>query len=148
MRASDADRQRAIDELRRHCAAGRIDVDEFAARIEAVHTAVTLDDLEAIRADLPMMRVAEPAGGGGVWAKPGGPGGRPSTNTSLVTGDAEGDDGAPARRMAALLIAVLSVLVVFAAIGMAFFAEWVWAVMLLIGWAAGVVQGRAIRRPR
>ena len=35
MRASDADRQRVVEELRRHCSAGRLDVDAFAARVEA-----------------------------------------------------------------------------------------------------------------
>jgi hypothetical protein len=144
MRASDSDRQRTIDELRRHCAAGRIDVDEFAARIEAVHAAVTMEDLDAIRADLPMMRVAEPGGGGGVWAKAGG---RPST--SLVTGDQEVTETATTTaRLVALMIAVVSVFLVLAVIGLAFASEWVWALMLFIGWAAGVVQGGAIRRRR
>lgn len=134
MRASDADRQRAIAELRRHCAAGRLDVDEFAARIDAVHAAVTIEDLEAIRADLPMMRVAEPSGVGGVWAAGGPmpPAGRP--------GD-EGADG-PAGRLAAVIIAVVTVAVVLGALGLALASEWGWALMLLVGWAVGVVQGR------
>ena len=29
MRVSDVDRERAVEELRRHCAAGRLDVDEY-----------------------------------------------------------------------------------------------------------------------
>ena len=143
MRASDADRQRAIDELRRHCAAGRIDVDEFASRIEAVHAAVTLEELEAIRSDLPMMRVAGPGGGGGIWARAGG---RPST--SLVAGDDAEPTADVMKRALALLIAVVSVLVVVAAVVMAFASEWVWALVLLIGWVVGVVQGRSIPRRR
>jgi hypothetical protein len=143
MRASDSDRQRAIDELRRHCAAGRIDVDEFAARIEAVHGAVTLEELEAVRADLPMMRVAGPAGGGGVWARSAG-----LPSTGLATGDAQEEAIGAARRLLAVLIAAVSVLVVAGAVAMAFASEWVWALILLIGWVIGVAQGRAIPRRR
>lgn len=137
MRASDADRQRAIDELRRHCAAGRLDVEEFAARIEAVHSALTTEDLEAIRADLPIMRVADPAGAGGVRAA----GGTPPSVWSRRGGGPEAG-----RRGAALVVAAVSVLVVLGALAMVAAAEWVWAVMLMTGWALGVLQGRVSKR--
>jgi hypothetical protein len=138
MRASDADRQRAIDELRRHCAAGRIDVDEFAARVDAVHAAVTLEDLEAVRADLPMMRVAEPAGAGGVWAQSDPGLGRAAMT---VVGSAAGR-----ARLVAVAVALAGVAVVLGAVVLVVAAEWVWAVFLLVGWAIGVAQGRAGRR--
>lgn len=143
MRASDADRQRAIEELRRHCAAGRIDVDEFAARIEAVHGAVTMEELEAIRADLPMMRVADPLGGGGLWARSAG-----RSPTGVGPGDAQEEAIGAARRLLAVLIATVSVLVVITAVVMAFASEWVWALVLLVGWVIGVAQGRAVPRRR
>ena len=147
MRASDADRQRAIEELRRHCAAGRIDVDEYASRIERVLAAATLEELDEIRADLPMLRVAEPSGGRGVWASSSRQGA--SRLPMLLGGDGEGSDKVTARmRATAVLIAVVSVMVVIAAIAMAFAAEWVWAAMLLAGWLAGLVQGRSRRRPK
>ncbi len=62
MRASDEDRKRTVDELRRHCAAGRLDVDEYASRIERAMLAASLEELDDLRADLPMLRIAEPAG--------------------------------------------------------------------------------------
>jgi hypothetical protein len=146
MRASDADRQRAIEELRRHCAAGRIDVDDFASRIERVLAAATLEELDEIRADLPMLRVAEPGGGRGVWASS-----RQSAPRlpMLLVGDGEGSAQVTARmRATAVIIAVVSVMVVIAAIAMAFAAEWVWAAILLAGWLTGLLQGRSRRGPR
>ncbi|WP_119728452.1 DUF1707 SHOCT-like domain-containing protein [Thermomonospora amylolytica] len=53
MRASDADRDRVAEELREHCAAGRITVDELQDRLEAVYAAKTYGELETVTADLP-----------------------------------------------------------------------------------------------
>ena len=53
MRASDEDRQRVIDALQRHTAAGRLTLDEFSDRVGAVYTARTLGDLTAVTGDLP-----------------------------------------------------------------------------------------------
>lgn len=53
MRASDADRQRVIDSLQRHTAAGRLTLDEFSERVGAVVAARTLQDLAATTVDLP-----------------------------------------------------------------------------------------------
>lgn len=139
MRASDTDRQRAIDELRRHCAAGRLDIEEFASRIDAVHSALTTEDLEAIRADLPIMRVADPAGAGGVRAA--GP-------TPPAVWSKRGVGAAAGHRAAAVVVAAVSVLVVLAAVAMVAAAEWVWAVMLVAGWLLGMLQGRASNRRR
>ncbi|MGH8794681.1 MAG: DUF1707 SHOCT-like domain-containing protein [Stackebrandtia sp.] len=57
MRVSDADRERMIDRLQAGAGAGRLTLDEFADRVDAVYAAKTFGDLEPITADLP----AEPA---------------------------------------------------------------------------------------
>jgi hypothetical protein len=53
VRASDEDRQRVIDSLQRHTAAGRLTLDEFSERVGAVVAARTLQDLAATTSDLP-----------------------------------------------------------------------------------------------
>ena len=56
LRASDADRDRALAELRKHAAAGRLTVDEFSERTEQVLAARTLGDLDPLFGDLPTRR--------------------------------------------------------------------------------------------
>src|SRR6266545_3791251 len=53
MRASDADRQRVVDTLQGHTADGRLTLDEFAARADTAHRAVTYADLATLTTDLP-----------------------------------------------------------------------------------------------
>ena len=53
VRASDDDRQRVIDLLQRHTAAGRLSLDEFSDRVGEVYSARTLADLAALTRDLP-----------------------------------------------------------------------------------------------
>jgi hypothetical protein len=53
VRASDDDRDAVLRTLERHTAAGRISLEEFDQRSTAALTAVTLDDLAALTADLP-----------------------------------------------------------------------------------------------
>ena len=53
LRASDADRDRALRELRRHAAVGRLTVDEFAERTDDALAARTLGDLDRLFRDLP-----------------------------------------------------------------------------------------------
>src|SRR3954453_13635079 len=50
---SDDQRERVIDELRRHCGAGALTLDEFAERAGRVWAAPTSRELAAIVADLP-----------------------------------------------------------------------------------------------
>jgi hypothetical protein len=57
IRASDDDRQRILDALQLHTAAGRLSLEEFSDRAAEVYAARTLGDLSAITGDLP----AEPA---------------------------------------------------------------------------------------
>jgi hypothetical protein len=53
MRASEAEREATIEELRRHAAVGRLDVDELEQRVEAAFAARTRDELAALQDDLP-----------------------------------------------------------------------------------------------
>ncbi|HWE54403.1 MAG TPA: DUF1707 domain-containing protein [Acidimicrobiales bacterium] len=144
MRASDLDRQRTIEELRRHCAAGRIDVDEYASRLERTHAAATLEELDEIRSDLPMLRIAEPAGLGSRAASTRLPA---LPMADLFSG--RRDDGVPGdQRLRAMAVAVIAVVVVLAAVLIGLLFEWSWAVVLLIGWAAGMLQSRISRASR
>ena len=53
LRASDAERERVAEALRRHHVDGRIDTDELQERLERCYAARTGSDLDALLADLP-----------------------------------------------------------------------------------------------
>ncbi len=53
VRASDAERDRAVASLREHCAAGRLTLEEFAERVDEAYAARTLAELEAVTRELP-----------------------------------------------------------------------------------------------
>jgi class 3 adenylate cyclase len=53
VRISDAERTQVVDRLRRHCADGRITLDEFSDRAGQVYAARTRADLVEVLADLP-----------------------------------------------------------------------------------------------
>jgi Domain of unknown function (DUF1707)/Cell wall-active antibiotics response 4TMS YvqF len=53
LRAGDADRERVADRLRENLAAGRLTLDEFSQRLDAVYDARTYGELEALTHDLP-----------------------------------------------------------------------------------------------
>ncbi|WP_433300725.1 DUF1707 SHOCT-like domain-containing protein [Actinoplanes sp. CA-030573] len=59
IRASDDDRQRTVTALERHTGAGRLTLDEFAERAQLAHDARTLDDLNAVVSDLPVLPDAD-----------------------------------------------------------------------------------------
>jgi hypothetical protein len=69
LRASDADREDAVAELRRHVADGRLTVDEFSERVDRAYEAKTMGELAELRSDLP--------------AQPRAPGRRPALRRSL-----------------------------------------------------------------
>ena len=52
-RVADADRERAIEELREHMLSGRLNAEEFEDRLGSAHSARTRADLDAVRTDLP-----------------------------------------------------------------------------------------------
>jgi Domain of unknown function (DUF1707) len=53
LRVSDADRQRVIDQLKRHTSEGRLTLDEFEARVDETLTARTGSDLRVVLRELP-----------------------------------------------------------------------------------------------
>jgi hypothetical protein len=53
MRASDADRDRVAEVLRKGAGEGRLEPDELEERLEAAYSATTLADLDALTRDLP-----------------------------------------------------------------------------------------------
>lgn len=55
MRASDADRERLLEELNRHAAEGRLRHDELEQRVAAALEARTVEALADLRADLPAL---------------------------------------------------------------------------------------------
>jgi hypothetical protein len=60
VRLSDADRERLLEALSRHAAAGRLDVAELERRVDAIARAETSDDAAAVMVDLPPLPAAEP----------------------------------------------------------------------------------------
>jgi hypothetical protein len=130
MRASDDQRQRVIDELRRHCVAGRLNIDEYAARVEQALTATSVEDLERVLGDLPMLGIADPAG----------------ANRAHDDGFLAGRG--PTARLAASGVVLLSVIVVLAAVLLALVLSWAWAAVLLVGWLLGLAQARLGGRRR
>jgi Domain of unknown function (DUF1707) len=61
LRASDADRDRVVDQLSLHFQAGRLTSDEFDERSTQALQARTLGDLDGLLTDLPALPVADPA---------------------------------------------------------------------------------------
>ena len=59
IRASDSDRERVVEVLQRHTAAGRLTLDEFAERVDVACAARTLGELAVVTRDLP---AEQPAG--------------------------------------------------------------------------------------
>jgi hypothetical protein len=58
LRASDADRERTVERLRRGAAEGRLEPEELEERVEAALAARTRRELEPLTADLPSDRRA------------------------------------------------------------------------------------------
>jgi class 3 adenylate cyclase len=77
IRASDAERERAVAELREHAAAGRLTLEEFSERSERAFRARTLAELDEVGRDLP-----RPAPGSR-------PGRRPKRFTGVIFGATE-----------------------------------------------------------
>ncbi|WP_344656615.1 DUF1707 SHOCT-like domain-containing protein [Catenulispora subtropica] len=54
MRAGDADRERLVEQLREHHAAGRLTLDEFEERMAQAYSAKTYGELRTLTRDLPI----------------------------------------------------------------------------------------------
>src|SRR5438552_13911692 len=61
LRASDADRERAVERLREHAVEGRLTLEEFTERMSAAYLARTNGELEQLARDLPSAHAAAPA---------------------------------------------------------------------------------------
>ena len=79
LRASDADRERAVGRLREHSLAGRLTVEELDERSAAAFAATTVGELDALLADLPRERAPAARPPAPVATDPGGLGRRPFT---------------------------------------------------------------------
>jgi len=64
LRASDADRERIVEQLRQHTADGRLTMEEFEQRMSAAYAAKTYGDLAQLTRDLPVDLGARGAGAG------------------------------------------------------------------------------------
>lgn len=116
-RVSDTDRLRVIEELRGHCAAGRLSIDEYADRVEEVMAATTLADLGRTRRELPFVRIPE-----------------------VATGAAR-----QGRRAALGAVVAMWVIGVAAAVVLAIAFRWLWTLVLVAGWLLGLAQSRLAR---
>ncbi len=56
LRASDAERERIVEALAEHSAAGRLTLTELDQRADAAYAAVTLAELDRVLVDLPALR--------------------------------------------------------------------------------------------
>ena len=132
MRISDSERQRAVEELRRHLAAGRIDLDEFSGRTEKALEAETLEDLDKLLSDLPMLRIADPVGS------------KTRSGSAMALPASDRDRSVARRPMSRrpAVVAAVTIAVVAGAVVLAIASSWVAAAALLIGWLAGMLQGR------
>ena len=57
LRASDADREAAVEALRHHAVAGRLDSEELEERVEKAYAAKLLSELAELQVDLPRLAV-------------------------------------------------------------------------------------------
>ncbi|HEX4864281.1 MAG TPA: DUF1707 domain-containing protein, partial [Acidimicrobiales bacterium] len=148
--------QRTVDELRRHCAAGRIDMDEYGRRVEKAMASERLEQLDAVLSDLPILRIADPSAGGEAngrgrrdpRSKRGGRllGEIPSLGAGGERPLGEGTLGRGGGRAAATVTAILVVLVVVVAVVLVITASWAWAAVLVAGWVVGLLQAAVARR--
>jgi DUF1707 SHOCT-like domain len=61
LRVSDSEREAAVNALREHFFAGRLDLDEFKARVDEAYAARTHGELEAVARELPAVDEPQPA---------------------------------------------------------------------------------------
>lgn len=128
LRASDADRERAVSALRAHAGEGRLEPEELEQRVEAALLARTLADLRGLMADLPASPPSSPRG-------------------AARSGRASGRHGLGEHARAFVAVHVLLV-AIWALSGFGYF----WVGWSLMGWGIGLLAharcGRRSRRGR
>ena len=72
VRASDAERERAADVLRRAAGEGRLTVEELDERLDAAYAARTRSQLDELVRDVPTVARPAPGGGSGLTVRPDG----------------------------------------------------------------------------
>ena len=97
-RASDRDRERVVDLLQRHCADGRLTVEELDERADLALSARTMPQLEALLRDLPELDPAIPRSPGAVERRP------TSWTVAIVGGTTRSGRWRPAARTRALAV--------------------------------------------
>jgi hypothetical protein len=60
VRASDAERERVVSDLRDHCAAGRLTLEEFSQRVDEAYSAKTRGELAHVTRELPAASTQAP----------------------------------------------------------------------------------------
>lgn len=131
-RAGDADRDRVVEQLRRHHADGRLTAEEFQERMETALAARYVDELPPLLADLPSQDEPRNAGAGA------GPAGAPWTSRARA-GKARG---------LLPLCPVLPLLALFAvagSVGAVAHGHFPWP-LLWVGLGVWWFRGRAVRR--
>jgi hypothetical protein len=143
LRASDADREQFVEQLRQHHVEGRLTVEELSERTERAYAARTLGDLDALATDLPPIH--RPAGSRGAGAAPAAPA-RPPAAPARPPAATAGQTAARAALLRSLLwYGLLSVvlLVVWAMSDRDYF--WpIWPILgfaLFLGWQVFNVLG-------
>ncbi|CAN5300664.1 hypothetical protein BH20ACT9_BH20ACT9_01130 [soil metagenome] len=120
LRAADADRERTASALRDSFAQGRLDMEEFSERLDAVYAARTTEELHALVRDLPTPPV------------------RPDR---LPADPREGREDGLAGHVARYLAVMALLVAVWALTGAGYF----WPVWPMLGWGIGLLShaGRA-----
>jgi hypothetical protein len=142
LRASDADRERFVETLRRHHVDGRLTADELAERTEEAYAARTYGDLDALATDLPPLPSTTPAPA----APPSGP----------VSADLPPRMRRPGPRQAAAKATLLRTLLWFGTVSLMLIAIWAlsgrsyfWPVWPILGFTIAIIwQAFAVWGPR
>jgi len=133
LRASDAERERAVAALGAHAGDGRLTVEELDERTAAAYAARTLPELDALMADLPPLAASPPVPTGAL---------DPVPEEAPVREDFRG-------HLATYLLVNVVLVVIWLATG----AGHPWPVYPLLGWGLGVAfdyseTRRTVRRLR
>ena len=116
MRASDSDRDRVVDALREHGAAGRLTTEELEERTDLALAARTMGELDALLGDLPGARDSQRAA---------------ARRQAAWAGFSE--------HLRVYLMVMALLVTIWALTGMGYF----WPVWPALGWGIGIVSHRA-----